>query len=66
MSDMEAYAQSKLAITAWSLAMEREFKGGLSIVAVNPDHYLQRKWLRRGLGSKEMTSTLALTYWLGL
>ena len=50
MSDMEAYAQSKLAITAWSLAMGREFKGGPSIVAVNPGSLLATKMVKEGFG----------------
>ena len=52
MSDMEAYAQSKLAITAWSLAMGREFKGGPSIVAVNPGSLLATKMVKEGFGIK--------------
>ena len=47
---MEAYAQSKLAITAWSLAMGREFKGGPSIVAVNPGSLLATKMVKEGFG----------------
>ncbi len=50
MSDMEAYAQSKLAIAAWSRAMGREFEGGPSIVAVNPGSLLATKMVKEGFG----------------
>tara|TARA_B100001093_G_scaffold70835_1_gene61352 strand:+ start:924 stop:1721 length:798 start_codon:yes stop_codon:yes gene_type:complete len=50
MSDMEAYAQSKLAITAWSRAMGREFEYGPCVVAVNPGSLLATKMVREGFG----------------
>ena len=50
MSDMEAYAQSKLAITAWSYAMGREFEHGPCIVAVNPGSLLATKMVKEGFG----------------
>ena len=50
MSDMEADAQSKLAITAWSYAMGRELEGGPCIVAVNPGSLLATKMVKEGFG----------------
>ena len=50
MSDMEAYAQSKLAITAWSHALGREFADGPCIVAVNPGSLLATKMVKEGFG----------------
>jgi NAD(P)-dependent dehydrogenase (short-subunit alcohol dehydrogenase family) len=49
-SDMEAYAQSKLAITAWSYAMGREFEDGPCIAAVNPGSLLATKMVKEGFG----------------
>ena len=50
MNDMEAYAQSKLAITSWSHAMGREFEDGPCIVAVNPGSLLATKMVKEGFG----------------
>ena len=47
---MEAYAQSKLAITAWSYAMGREFEDGPCIAAVNPGSLLATKMVKEGFG----------------
>ena len=50
LGDMEAYSQSKLAITMWSRAMADEFPGGPMIVAVNPGSLLATKMVREGFG----------------
>ena len=50
MNDMEAYAQSKLAIASWSHAMGREFEDGPCIVAVNPGSLLATKMVKEGFG----------------
>ncbi|MGI9371292.1 MAG: SDR family NAD(P)-dependent oxidoreductase [Hyphomicrobiales bacterium] len=50
-SDMEAYAQSKLAITAWSRAMAQELgSNGPVVVAVNPGSLLASKMVKEGFG----------------
>lgn len=49
--DMEAYSQSKLAITGWSRAMAQELGGdGPMVVAVNPGSLLASKMVKEGFG----------------
>lgn len=50
LSDMEAYAQSKLAITMWSRDLARRLAGGPSVVAVNPGSLLASKMVKEGFG----------------
>lgn len=50
LSDMEAYAQSKRAITLWSMALARELTAGPSVVAVNPGSLLASKMVKEGFG----------------
>ncbi len=48
--DMEAYGQSKLAITMWSAAMAQSRSDGPIIIAVNPGSLLASKMVREGFG----------------
>ncbi len=50
LSDMEAYAQSKLAITIWTQEMARAHPNGPVFVAVNPGSLLATKMVREGFG----------------
>lgn len=53
LTDMDAYAQSKLAITMWShtLAEKLAQKGsGITIIAVNPGSLLASKMVKEGFG----------------
>jgi len=51
LDDMEAYAQSKLALTMWSRAMAQNRGGdGAMIVAVNPGSLLASKMVKEGFG----------------
>ena len=51
LSDGEAYAQSKLAITMWSVALARSFgTAGPAIVAVNPGSLLGSKMVEQAFG----------------
>jgi NAD(P)-dependent dehydrogenase (short-subunit alcohol dehydrogenase family) len=50
MGDMEAYAQSKLAITAWSRYMAHELTEGPSVISVNPGSLLATKMVKEGFG----------------
>ncbi len=50
LSDMDAYAQSKLALTIWSRAMAKELPEGPVIVAVNPGSLLASKMVKEGFG----------------
>lgn len=50
LSDMEAYAQSKLALTMWSTAMAEGLADGPVVVAVNPGSLLASKMVREGFG----------------
>lgn len=50
LGDMEAYAQSKLAITIWTREMAREHPDGPVFVAVNPGSLLASKMVREGFG----------------
>lgn len=47
--DMEAYAQSKLALTMWSQTMALEAPG-VVVVAVNPGSLLASKMVKEGFG----------------
>jgi len=50
LNDMEAYAQSKLAITIWSQEMAKELVDGPVVVAVNPGSLLASKMVKEGFG----------------
>lgn len=50
MGDMEAYAQSKLAITIWSAELAKNLPGGPVLVAVNPGSLLASKMVKEGFG----------------
>ncbi|MGR3515227.1 MAG: SDR family NAD(P)-dependent oxidoreductase [Paracoccaceae bacterium] len=50
MGDMDAYAQSKLAITIWSAEMAKSLPEGPAILAVNPGSLLASKMVKEGFG----------------
>ena len=50
MQDMDAYAQSKLAITIWSDAMAKDMPDGPVVVSVNPGSLLATKMVKEGFG----------------
>lgn len=50
MGDMEAYAQSKLAITIWTAALAQEMPDGPVFVAINPGSLLASKMVKEGFG----------------
>ncbi len=50
MGDMDAYAQSKLAITIWSAEMAKELPEGPVVVSVNPGSLLASKMVKEGFG----------------
>lgn len=50
LSDMEAYAQSKLALIMWSFHLARELPDGPVIVAVNPGSLLATRMVRDAFG----------------
>jgi NAD(P)-dependent dehydrogenase (short-subunit alcohol dehydrogenase family) len=50
LADMQAYAQSKLAITAWSRVMARSLPDGPAVIAVNPGSLLASKMVKDGFG----------------
>lgn len=50
LDDMDAYAQSKLAITIWSQEMAKEQPEGPVVVAVNPGSLLASKMVKEGFG----------------
>lgn len=51
LSDMEAYAQSKLAITLWNQVLGKKYKNsGPSFIAVNPGSLLASKMVKQGFG----------------
>lgn len=51
LTDMEAYSQSKLAITMWTLILAKKYKSkGLYIIAVNPGSLLASKMVKEGFG----------------
>jgi NAD(P)-dependent dehydrogenase (short-subunit alcohol dehydrogenase family) len=47
---MEAYAQSKLALTIWSRELAKQLPDGLVVVAVNPGSLLASKMVKEGFG----------------
>ncbi len=51
LSDMDAYAQSKLAITMWSFALAAK-EGAPTIIAVNPGSLLGTKMVKQGFGTE--------------
>ena len=52
LSDGEAYAQSKLALTMWSVELAKEFSdNGPLIIAVNPASFLGSKMVKEAYGS---------------
>lgn len=50
MADMEAYAQSKLAITIWTREWAKSLSGAQVLVAVNPGSLLASKMVKEGFG----------------
>lgn len=50
LADMDAYAQSKRAITLWSAQMAEQHPSGPVFVAVNPGSLLATKMVREGFG----------------
>ncbi len=50
MADMDAYAQSKLAITIWTQAWAQDLPDGPVMVAVNPGSLLASKMVKEGFG----------------
>ena len=50
MADMDAYAQSKLAITIWTRAWAKELPDGPVMEAVNPGSLLASKMVKEGFG----------------
>ncbi|KIN74372.1 SDR family NAD(P)-dependent oxidoreductase [Sulfitobacter guttiformis] len=50
MDDMNAYAQSKLAITMWSQHLAAEHPDGPSFLSVNPGSLLATKMVKEGFG----------------
>lgn len=50
MGDMDAYAQSKLAITMWSRDLAARLPDGPSVLAVNPGSLLASKMVKEGFG----------------
>ena len=50
LTDLEAYAQSKLAITMWSRNLALSLKNGPLVVAVNPGSLLASKMVKEGFG----------------
>jgi len=50
MGDMDAYAQSKLAITMWSRDLAARFPDGPGVLAVNPGSLLGSKMVKEGFG----------------
>jgi len=50
LNDMEAYSQSKLAITMWTRKMAKDHANGTSFVAVNPGSLLATKMVKEGFG----------------
>jgi NAD(P)-dependent dehydrogenase (short-subunit alcohol dehydrogenase family) len=52
LGDMEAYAQSKLALTMWSRSLALELEGrGPAVIAVNPGSLLGTKMVKEGFGT---------------
>lgn len=50
LSDMDAYAQSKLAITIWTREWAKSLSGAPVMVAVNPGSLLASKMVKEGFG----------------
>ncbi len=50
LDDMDAYAQSKLAITIWTREMAKDLPTGPVMVAVNPGSLLASKMVKEGFG----------------
>ncbi|MEM6382276.1 MAG: SDR family NAD(P)-dependent oxidoreductase [Pseudomonadota bacterium] len=50
MADMDAYAQSKLAITIWTAKLAKQHPNGPAIIAVNPGSLLASKMVHEGFG----------------
>ena len=50
LDDMNAYAQSKLAITIWTRELAKDLPDGPVIVAVNPGSLLASKMVKEGFG----------------
>jgi NAD(P)-dependent dehydrogenase (short-subunit alcohol dehydrogenase family) len=50
LSDMEAYSQSKLAITMWTRVLAASLPKGPIVVAVNPGSLLASKMVKEGFG----------------
>ncbi|MEO9825367.1 MAG: SDR family NAD(P)-dependent oxidoreductase [Paracoccaceae bacterium] len=50
LNDMDAYAQSKRAITIWSQELARELPEGPVVLAVNPGSLLASKMVKEGFG----------------
>ena len=50
LSDMEAYAQSKLAITVWTRELAQQRPSGPVFVSVNPGSLLATKMVKEGFG----------------
>ncbi len=50
LADMDAYAQSKLAITIWSQQMAKDLPEGPVVIAVNPGSLLASKMVKEGFG----------------
>lgn len=50
LADMDAYAQSKLALTAWSRVMALSLADGPAVIAVNPGSLLGSKMVKEGFG----------------
>jgi len=51
LSDMEAYAQSKLAITMWTKTLAHSYQdSGPNLIAVNPGSLLASKMVKEGFG----------------
>lgn len=50
MGDMEAYAQSKLAITIWSSELAKGLPNGPAVISVNPGSLLASKMVKEGFG----------------
>jgi len=50
MTDMDAYAQSKLAITIWTREWAKALPDGPAVIAVNPGSLLASKMVKEGFG----------------
>jgi NAD(P)-dependent dehydrogenase (short-subunit alcohol dehydrogenase family) len=50
LSDMDAYAQSKLAITIWTREWAKDLPDGPALIAVNPGSLLASKMVKEGFG----------------